>query len=70
MRTRFSMRRVSLLIAVAGLIAGVAAMPTQLVSRVATSPDFVHFESGQVHPLAMTPSGDRLLAVDDNSQCR
>jgi len=35
-----------------------------LISRPATNPDFVHFESGQVHPATITPSGDRLLVVN------
>src|SRR6185503_10552838 len=36
----------------------------RLVSHTAVSPDFVHFESAHVHPLAMTPDGTRLLAVN------
>jgi YVTN family beta-propeller protein len=51
------------LIAVA-LASGLAALPHGLASRVAASGDFVHFESGQVHPLALTPSGDRLLVLN------
>jgi len=57
------MRRPSLLIAAIVLALGMFAMRDKLVSRPATSPDYVHFESGQVHPLALTPSHDRLLAL-------
>ena len=58
------MRLLSASIAVFVLLVGVAALPGRLVSRVAVSPDFVHFESGQVHPLAMTPDGARLLVLN------
>src|SRR5438552_8631097 len=58
------MRRVSLLLAVAMLLLGVAALPRHLISRTATSSDFVHFESEQIHPAVLTPSKDRLLVVN------
>ena len=58
------MRRSIPLIACVALACGLAVLPGHLVSRTATGPDFVHFESGHVHPLALTPSGDRLLAVN------
>jgi YVTN family beta-propeller protein len=45
-------------------LAGLVAVPTHLVSRPALNPDFTHFESGQVHPVALTPDGNRLLVVN------
>lgn len=59
------MRRVSLAIAFVFLViaSGVIA-PRHLASRPAVGPDFVHFESGHVHPLAITPDQQRLLAVN------
>src|SRR5206468_4192738 len=57
-------RRIPLLIVLAVLAAGVVALPGQLVSRPAVSPDFVHFESAHVHPACLTPSGNRLLVVN------
>lgn len=57
------MRRPSLVIAAIILAFGISAMRDKLVSRPATGPDYVHFESGQVHPLALTPSKGRLLAL-------
>jgi YVTN family beta-propeller protein len=56
-------RRLPHLAALIVLFLGVAALPTRLVPRAAINPDFVHFESAHVHPLALTPNGDRLLAV-------
>ena len=38
--------------------------PARVTSRTQAANDFVHFESGHVHPLAMTPDGTRLLAVN------
>ena len=58
------MRRIPWLLAVLALAFGIGAVPRNLISRPAVNPDFVHFESGQVRPLALTPSGDRLLAVN------
>src|SRR5437667_10356527 len=58
---RPTMRRVSLLLGFAVLALGIGSMPRHLQSRTATSSDFVHFESAQVHPAVLTPSGDRLL---------
>ena len=46
------MRRIPLVLAALVLLAGVLAIPPRLISRTAVSPDFVHFESAQVHPLA------------------
>ncbi len=46
------------------LLVGLALMPKQLLSRQQASTDFVHFESAHVHPLALTPDGTRLLAVN------
>src|SRR5881394_248322 len=41
-----------------------ALLPGRGTTRTQAVNDFVHFESGQVHPLAMTPDGTRLLAVN------
>jgi len=38
--------------------------PRRAHPRAQTVNDFVHFESGHVHPLARTPDGTRLLAVN------
>ena len=46
------------------LVAGIFTMPRHLISRTATNPDFVHFESGHVHPATLTPGGARLLVVN------
>ena len=58
------MRRVSLMLAVVVLAFGIAALPKHVKSRTNSSGDFVHFESQQVHPEVITPSGDRLLVVN------
>jgi YVTN family beta-propeller protein len=58
------MRRISLLLAVIVLAAGISSVPRHLESKVATGGDFVHFESGHVHPAVMTPDGTRLLVVN------
>src|SRR5258705_12501271 len=58
------MRRVIPCFAIAVLALGIASAPRHLDSRAAISPDFVHFESGHVHPAALTPSGNRLLVVN------
>jgi YVTN family beta-propeller protein len=52
------------LFAIAALAIGIAAVPRHLASRIASSPDFVHFESAHVHPATLTPGGDRLLVVN------
>ncbi len=57
---RFAVPAVVLLV----LTAGIVAMPRHLISRTATNPDFVHFESGHVHPATLTPDGTRLLVVN------
>ncbi|HXJ68173.1 MAG TPA: hypothetical protein VNM39_04655, partial [Verrucomicrobiae bacterium] len=49
-------------LACAALVSALA--PGRGVTRTQAANDFVHFESGQVHPLAMTPDGRRLLAVN------
>ncbi len=58
------MRRFSLLLAAVVLAAGISAAPRHLVSRIQAGGDFVHFESAHVHPVAMTPDGNRLLVVN------
>jgi len=57
---RFAVSAITLLVLCAGLVT----MPRHLVSRTATSPDFVHFESGHVHPATLTPGSTRLLVVN------
>src|SRR5260221_8508526 len=58
-------RPVALLVAALG-IAGLAGalLPRAAGTRTQAAADFAHFECGQVHPLAMTPDGTRLLAVE------
>ena len=58
------MRRIPRLLAGLALAAGLAAAPRLLGSRPSVSGDFVHFESGHVHPACLTPGGDRLLVVN------
>jgi len=58
------MRRISAFLAFGALALGILMVPGRLVSHTAVSPDFVHFESAQVHPLALTPDGSRLLVVN------
>ena len=58
------MRRWVPLFAVAVLALGLALAPRHIDSRAALSPDFVHFESGHVHPATLTPDGTRLLVVN------
>ena len=55
------MPRVMVLLAFFALALGLIALPGRLVSRVTDAPDFVHFESAHVHPMALTPGGGRLL---------
>src|SRR5262245_53142074 len=58
------MRRSAVVLAIAALAFGIASAPQHLQSRAAVNPDFVHFESGHVHPATLTPSGSRLLVVN------
>jgi len=62
------MRRWTLGIFLIALATGLAALPGALVSRpeaaLQGTSDFVHFESGPVHPATLTPSGGRLLVVN------
>ncbi len=61
------MRRVPLLACLVSLAAGLLSIPSLLTPRATRAvggPDFVHFESGQVHPLAITPDGNRLLVLN------
>ena len=58
------MRRIPLLLAGVALAAGLAAAPHFLSSRTSATGDFVHFESAHVHPVCLTPAGDRLLVVN------
>src|SRR5204862_5791213 len=58
------MRHLPLLFALLVVAFGISLVPGHLISRTALNPDFVHFESSQVHPLAITPDGSRLLVVN------
>ena len=58
------LRRLSFLLATVALAVGLAAMPRHLTSRPQVAPDYTNFETGQVHPAVMTPSGDRLLVIN------
>ena len=59
------MHRLRRFLFVVALAAGVAAAPHHLVSNTLMgADDFIHFESGHVHPAALTPSGNRLLVVN------
>src|SRR5882762_5829571 len=58
-------RPIALLLATLAIVSFAAALaPRRAATRTQTTNDFVHFESGHVHPLAMTPDGTRLLAVE------
>src|SRR5262245_44610688 len=62
------MRRLSVLAAVLALALGLLIAPKFLVRRVDSSVnsanDYVNFESPHVHPLAITPDGNTLVAVN------
>lgn len=58
------MRRSPYLYLLCALLLGLALLPLRLQSRPQAGTDFVHFESAHVHPLARTPDGTRLLAVN------
>ena len=48
-------RRIGILLAMLVLAFGLLSAPRHLVSRTTDASDFTHFESGQVHPVAITP---------------
>ena len=58
------MRKSIVFIAMGVLAIGIGSASRRLESRVAASPDFVHFEASHVHPAALTPGGARLLVVN------
>src|SRR5262249_36034772 len=58
------MRRITLAVALGFLVIGLGVLPLKLASHTNSAPNFVHFESGHVHPEALTPAGDRLLVVN------
>jgi len=58
------LRRISLAFAILVLATGLSVAPRYLSSRTTTGSDFVHFESSQVHPEAITPDGTKLLVVN------
>ena len=53
-----------LLVGTSLAIAFATLAPRSATTRTQAVTDFAHFESGHVHPLAMTPDGTRLLAVN------
>src|SRR5262249_16716830 len=63
---RPTMRRpLAVLLATVTAVALVPApAPRGAATRTQAATDSLHFESGQVHPLALTPDGKRLLAVN------
>jgi len=58
------MRRVSLFLCLVAVVAGLSAIPARTSLQAAGPTDFAHFESGHVHPIAMTPDGSRVLVVN------
>jgi 6-phosphogluconolactonase (cycloisomerase 2 family) len=58
------MRRLPPIVAILVVFAGLLAVPRFVSVRAGGGPDFVHFESNHVHPLALTPDGTRLLVVN------
>lgn len=58
------MRRVARIVALCVLAGGLLIGARELRSRTAVTNDFTHFESGHVHPAALTPNGNRLLVVN------
>jgi YVTN family beta-propeller protein len=58
------MRRIVPGLAVLVMAFGLALFPRLLTSRPAIAPDFVHFESAHVHPIDVTPDGQKLLVVN------
>ena len=53
-----------LLLASALILVSIAVRARDLVSSTPVTPDFRNFESFQVHPLAITPDGTKLLALN------
>jgi YVTN family beta-propeller protein len=58
------MRVVAFLAAAFLVVFALLLLPRHTVSHVASGSDFAHFEGAHVHPLAITPDGTRLLAVN------
>lgn len=58
------MRRIVPGLAVLVIALGLAVFPRLLTSRTTGANDFVHFESGHVHPMDMTPSRHRLVVAN------
>jgi DNA-binding beta-propeller fold protein YncE len=52
------------LLALCPLIGGLAIPATSASAQSSTAPDFIEFESGQVRPVAMSPDGNTLFAVN------
>ena len=58
------MRRLPLALFVLAAFAGAIAISNRATLRAAGPTDFTHFESGHVHPIALTPDGAHLLVVN------
>ncbi len=58
------MRRLPLILLLVALASAFTALPARTPLRAAGPADFAHFESGHVHPIAMTPDGARVLVVN------
>ena len=58
------MPRNAALIALLLIVASLATLPSSAPIEAAGPTDFSHFESGQVHPIAITPDGSRVLVVN------
>ena len=58
------MRRYAILLIAAMTVLAAIAFPRHLVSRINAAADFAHYESAQVHPLAITPDGTKLLVCN------
>src|SRR5207244_11245011 len=58
------MKRIATLVSILAIVAGVASLPGFTPLRAAGPADFAHFETGHVHPIAMTPDGTRVLVVN------
>lgn len=61
--TRF-VKRALVLIAIAGMLWGATRPHMPQAAAQIRQPDYKNFESPQVHPLALTPDGTKLLAVN------
>jgi YVTN family beta-propeller protein len=58
------MNRIASLVAILILVVAIAAVPAMAPLHAVGPTDFTHFESGHVHPIAITPDGSRVLVVN------